>query len=145
MSSIHSLEQFNNLLKDYIETHNKTFHTGINERPIDRYLATRSYIRIPKSREWLEEAFYNRDERKVREDSVIKINNDEYDVPAQFAGKWVEIRFNPSHMEDAYILYNGDRFPVTLTDRVKNGNSIRNSNPEVISYHASDDAAKEAV
>ena len=145
MSSIHSLEQFNDLLKDYIETHNKTFHTGINERPIDRYLATRSYIRIPKSREWLEEAFYNRDERKVREDSVIKINNDEYDVPAQFAGKWVEIRFNPSHMEDAYILYNGDRFPVTLTDRVKNGNSIRNSNPEVISYHASDDAAKEAV
>ena len=142
ISKIHSLEQFNALLKDYIETHNNTFHSGINERPIDRYLNTRGYIRIPKSREWLDEAFYNREERKVREDSVIKINNEEYDVPAQFAGRWVEIRFNPSSMQDAYILYNGSRFPVTLTDRVKNGNTLRNTTPETISYHSADDPAK---
>ena len=145
MSQIHSLEQFNDLLSDYIETHNKTYHNGINERPIDRYLATKNYIRIPKSRDWLEEAFYNRDERKVREDSVIKIDNEEYDVPAQFAGKWVEIRFNPTHMKDAYILYNGTQFPITLTDRVKNGNTRRNSNQEVISYRATDDTTKEAM
>lgn len=138
LSKIHSLEQFNDLLKEYIELHNKTFHTGINARPMDRYLKTRNYIRIPKSREWLEEAFYNRDERKVRADSVIKINNDEYDVPAQFAGCWVEVRFNPSHMEDAYILYNGEQFPITLTDRVKNGTSLRNSNPTVINYHTTE-------
>ena len=142
ISKIHSLEQFNSLLKDYIETHNNTFHSGINERPIDRSLNTRGYIRIPKSREWLDEAFYNREERKVREDSVIKINNEEYDVPAQFAGRWVEIRFNPSRMQDAYILYNGSRFPVTLTDRVKNGNTLRNTTPETISYHSADDPAK---
>ena len=135
LSQIHSLEEFNDQLKEYIELHNKTFHTGINERPIDRYLKTRSYIRIPKSREWLEEAFYNRDERKVRADNVIKINNDEYDVPAQFSGCWVEVRYNPSHMQDAYILYNGEQFPISLTNRVKNGTSRRNSNPEVIRYH----------
>lgn len=134
LSRIHSLERFNELLQEYIDIHNKTFHTGINCRPIDRYLDTRSYIRIPKSREWLEEAFFNRDERKVRADSVIKINNAEYDVPAQFAGCWVEVRFNPSHMEDAYILYNGSQFPITLTDRIKNGTSLRNNNPQVINY-----------
>lgn len=146
IQKIHSLEQFNTLLKDYIETHNSTFHSGINERPIDRYMNTRSYIRIPRSREWLDEAFYNREERKVREDSVIKINNDEYDVPAQFAGRWVEIRFNPSSMQDAYILYDGSRFPITRTDRAKNGRTLRNSSPETISYHPSGDSAgKEAV
>ena len=40
-SKIHSLEQFNEMLKEYIDTHNQTVHSGINERPIDRYLRTK--------------------------------------------------------------------------------------------------------
>ena len=56
ISTIHSLDEFNLLLAYYIRQHNQTFHTGINELPMDRYLKTKNYIRIPKSREWLEEA-----------------------------------------------------------------------------------------
>ena len=133
-SKIHSLAQFNALLKDYIETHNKTFHKGINERPIDRYLKTRNYIRVPRSREWLDENFFNFMTRKVRSDSVITIDSVEYDVPAQFAGCWIEVRFNPERPEDAYMLYNGERFPIRRTNRIENGTTHRNSDPLTISY-----------
>ena len=141
ISQIHSLDQFNALLKDYIEIHNKTFHTGINDKPVNRYLNTRGYIRVPKSREWLDEAFFNRDERHVRKDSVLTIDNTEYDTPPQFAGKWVEVRFNPTRMEDAYILYDGEKFPITKTDRVKNGTSHRNNRPLTINYHTKESEA----
>ena len=134
IASIHSLEQFNSMLRDYITTHNRTFHSGINEMPIDRYLRTKNYIRIPRSREWLEECFYNRIFRKVRKDSVVKVNDTEYDVPAQFCGLSVEIRFNPSSMDDAYMLYNGERFPLILTDRVANSSTTRNNPPLTIDY-----------
>ena len=141
ISKIHSLEQFNAMLADYIRQHNTTFHTGINEIPIDRYLRTKNYIRIPLSREWLEEAFYNRISRKVRKDSVVKINDEEYDVPAQFAGLCVEIRYNPERMEDAYLLYNGERFPIHRTDRVANSTLRRNEPPATIDYSGKGGAA----
>ena len=136
VSQIHSLEQFNTLLEDYIRRHNLTYHSGIREAPMDRYLKTKNYIRIPRSREWLEEAFYNRVSRRVRKDSVVKILDTEYDVPAQFAGACVEIRFNPARMEDAYLLYNGTRFPIRPTDRVANSTMRRNNPPETIDYSA---------
>ena len=131
------MKQFNSLLSDYIRKHNLTFHTGINETPMDRYLRTKNYIRIPRSREWLDNAFYNRISRKVRKDSVVKINETEYDVPAQFAGMNVEIRYNPNHMEDAYLLYNGEHFPIHRTDRVANSTMRRNNPPVTIDYSGS--------
>ena len=101
---------------------------------MDRYLRTKNYIRIPRSREWLDNAFYNRISRKVRKDSVVKINETEYDVPAQFTGMNVEIRYNPNHMEDAYLLYNGEHFPIHRTDRVANSTMRRNNPPVTIDY-----------
>ena len=141
VSKIHSLEEFNALLSKYIKRHNQTFHTGINEAPMDRYLKTKNYIRIPQSREWLEEAFYNRISRRVRKDSVVKINETEYDVPAQFAGMNVELRYNPSQMEKAYLLYNGERFPIHQTDRVANSTLRRNNPPLTIDYSPEGGAA----
>ena len=135
-AKITSLEQLDGMLQDYIDAHNRTFHTGINERPIDRYMNSRGYIRIPKSRGWLEESFYYRIIRKVRSDNVIKINTAEYDVPGQFTGMKVEVRYNPSAMEDAYIFYNGSRFPISMTDRVKNGSAGRDKDTLTLTYNA---------
>ena len=135
-SAIHSLEELNALLADYITAHNKTFHTGINERPIDRYMRTKSYIRIARSREWLENCFCHRVTRRVRSDNVIKINNTEYDVPAHFAGMNVEVRYNPDDMDGAYILYDGSRFPVKRTDRARNSSASRGSDDLTLTYNA---------
>lgn len=37
LDSIHSLEEFNRLLADYIRTYNTSFHSGIREIPLERY------------------------------------------------------------------------------------------------------------
>ena len=68
-------------------------------------------------------------------DSVLVIDNTEFDAPPQFAGKWVEVRFHPDHMEESYILHDGEKFPIHHTDRLKNANTRRKSKPQYIRYH----------
>ena len=131
--SIHSLEQFNALLRNYIRLHNTTVHSTTGETPMDRFSKTHDHIRIPKSQEWLDECFMNRQMRKVNNDACISINSILYDVPPQFIGMNVEVRFLPVRMDDAYILYEGNHFPIHKTNRVDNAHTRRNRN---ISYTA---------
>jgi len=133
LSQIHSLAELNESLAAYIRRHNTTFHKGINETPMDRFLRTKDHIRKPKSAEWLEECFQNRITRKVKKDSCVSIDKVSYDAPQQFIGAKVEIRYLPDRMEDAYILYNGIRYPICATD--KNANSrVKRKNLPGIDY-----------
>ena len=59
LDSVASLAQFSGLLKDYMRTYNTSVHSGIGTTPMERYQQTRSSIRMPKSRQWLEECFLN--------------------------------------------------------------------------------------
>ena len=107
LDSIHSLEEFNRLLADYIRTYNTSFHSGIQEIPLERYRRTCIQARMPKSRSWLDECFMNRVVRRVNRDSTVSIDRIYYDVPMQFIASKVEIRFLPDDMSCAYILYEG--------------------------------------
>jgi transposase InsO family protein len=125
--SIHSLAEFNGMLKDYMRSYNTTFHTGIKARPLDRYQATKNDICLPKSRDWLDESFLNRIIRKVRKDSTVSIDADSFDVDQQFIGQKVEIRYTPHDISSAFILYEGKRFPIRRTDRNENCRTKRNN------------------
>lgn len=138
---IASLADFNRMLKDYIRQHNTTIHSVTGERPIDRFMATKDHPRIPKSREWLEECFLNREERKVRNDSCISLQGIEFNAPAQFIGMKVEVRFAPDRLDDAFILYNGIRFPLKRTNRVVNGKAARNKNLPHVSFASAQDSS----
>lgn len=132
LQTVHSLAQFNGLLKEYMRTYNTSQHSGIGCSPMERYLATKSRIKVPSSREWLDECFLNRICRKVRKDSTIPINSLSYDVPMQFISQKVEVRYEPNDMSTAFILFDGKRFPIVQTNRVDNCHAKRN-NP-VIDY-----------
>lgn len=127
IDSIHSLAAFNSLLKNYMREYNTTYHSGIGGRPFDRYQATKDAIRIPTSREWLDECFLNRIIRKVRKDSTVSIDAGSYDVPMQFIGQKVEIRYVPDDMATAFLLYEGERFAIRRTDRIENCRTKRNN------------------
>lgn len=127
IDSIRSLAQFNSMLKDYMRSYNTTHHSGIDGRPFDRYQATKDAIRVPQSREWLDECFLNRIIRKVRKDSTVSIDAGSYDVPMQFIGQKVEIRYVPDDMATAFVLYEGERFPIRRTDRNENCRTKRNN------------------
>ena len=126
ITQIQSLEEFNRLLADYIRKHNTTPHSVTGTRPLDRYLATNERVKKPKSREWLEECFHNRQNRRVNRDATIHLEGTVYDAPMQFIGQKVEVRFLPGEETGAYILYGGEHYPLRLTDRVANGRTKRN-------------------
>lgn len=130
-SQIHSLEEFNKLLTDYIYKYNATVHSSIKESPLNRFLRSKENIRVPKSQQWLDECFQNRITRKVNNDSCVTINGICYDAPQQFIGMKVDIRFLPTNMEDAYILYEGKHYPIPLTDKVANSRTKRNNLPTI--------------
>lgn len=132
MDSITSLAQFDAMLKDYMRSYNTTFHRGINGIPLDRYRASKDHPRKPASRQWLDDCFYNRLSRKVRKDSTITIDKVCYDVPMQFISAKVDVRFLPDDMDSAFILFEGQKFPIRQTNRNENCHTRRN-NP-VINY-----------
>lgn len=131
MGTIHSLEQFNGIFRDYIRSYNLMFHTGIQCAPFDRYKATAGQAKPVPSSEWLDECFLNRVYRKVRKDSTVSIDSTCYDVPMQFIGMKVEIRFVPADMSSAFVLYDRTRFPIRRTDKVENCHTKRNNAPSL--------------
>lgn len=131
MDSISSLAQFNSLLRDYIRSYNTSMHSGIGCTPMERYQKTRLSIRMPKSREWLDECFFNRITRKVNKDSTVSIDRVSYDVPMQFISSKVEIRFLPDDMASAFILYDGEHYPIRPTDKNENCRTKRNNTPSI--------------
>ena len=135
-STVTSLEQLNRLLADYVRTRNNSVNRDIGETPMERYSKHLDRIRSPKSAEWLDECFMNRIFRKVQNDSTVSIDTISYDVPMQFIRMKVEIRFLPDAMNDAYILYEGKRFPIRMTNKVDNARTKRN-NPPSIDYSRS--------
>ena len=131
IDSISSLAQFNGLLRDYIRSYNTTFHRGINGVPLDRYEASKEHPRKPESRQWLDDCFYNRITRKVRKDSTVTIDGLCYDVPMQFISAKVDIRFQPDDMTSAFILFDGQKFPIRQTNRNENCHTKRNNLPGI--------------
>lgn len=128
LESITSLSQFDGMLKDYIRTYNTTFHHGINSSPMDRYLDSGYKIKQAPSAEWLDECFLNRITRKVRNDSTVSIEKVSFDVPMQFIGARIEIRFLPDDMDSAYILFEGRHYEIRKTNRNENCR-VKRQNP----------------
>ena len=79
----------------------------IGETPIERYQKGIAQVKVPKSKEWLDECFMNRIGRKVNLDSTISIDKIYYDVPMQFIRAKVEVRYLPDRMQEAYIFFEG--------------------------------------
>ena len=133
MEQIHSLKEFNVLFQEFIRSYNTSMHSGIGCTPFERYQASTTYAHPAKSSEWLDECFLNRITRKVRKDATVSIDKVSFDVPAQFIGQTVDIRFRPGEMDSAVILFEGVSFPVRMTDKNENCRTKRN-NPVGIDY-----------
>ena len=133
MTSIHSLAEFNAMFQEYLRSYNTTIHSGIGCSPFERYQASEKRVQLPRSREWLDECFLNRLYRKVRKDATVSIDRSSYDAPMQFIDQTVEIRFRPGEMDSAFILYEGGRFPLRLTDKNENCRTKR-QNGSAIDY-----------
>ena len=133
VASIASLAELNDELFAYINKHNITVHSSTNERPIDRYKSDLARIKIPSDSEWLDNSFMNRVQRRVNNDATISIDKTSYDVPMQFIGMKVEVRYLPDDMDNAYVYYEKNKYTIRKTNKVENGKTKR-KNPFNIDY-----------
>lgn len=126
MDKIENLDEFNDLFREYIHKYNHTVHQGINnEIPYSRYFNS-PRLRVPESDDWLNEAFMNRITRRVRNDSTITIEKTWYDVPQQFIGSKVEIRYIPNDIKNTIHIYdNNVSYPIRKTNKTENSKTKR--------------------
>ena len=106
-----SLEDLNAHFGKWLaEDYNGNVHSGIAEKPKDRFMQsiTKQAIRRISAHE-LDQSFYESFQRKVKKDATISIQGCLFEVPCEYIGSKVEIRIplGTNH----YNLYH-DNFPV---------------------------------
>ncbi|MBM3135625.1 MAG: DDE-type integrase/transposase/recombinase [Chloroflexi bacterium] len=126
-------QAFSLWLKD--DYHHK-IHTGIGEKPIDRYHASTSRVSIRRlSRAELDEIFLIRHERVVNNDATISFQGSLYEVPSAYIRQRIEIRHPVDDPEELYLYDNGVRVGrIKLLDKRENARTFR---PQQVSTHLS--------
>jgi putative transposase len=111
------------LQQDY---HHK-IHTGIGERPLDRYNASVSRVPIRRlSKTELDEIFLIRYERVVNNDATISFKGSLYEVPLAYIRHRIEIRHPVDDPQDLYLYDNGVRVGrIHLVDKKENARTFR--------------------
>ena len=134
-----SLEEINEAFWLWLkEDYHHKLHSGIKERPIDRYnvsLEKASIRRLSKSE--LDEIFLLRHERVVNNDSTISFKGAIYEVPTAYIRQRVEIRHPIDDPEDLYLYDNNIRVgSIKLVDKRENARTFRPQNiPTNLSFH----------
>ena len=120
LNPANSLEELNQRFWQWLEEdYHRKSHASLpkNMTPLDLFLSQQSAIRWVKDPAQLEHLFLVRDNRKVKHDGTISVKNRLYEVPANFIGQRIEVRFNDS---DIFVYQNGKptvkAIPVNLSD-----------------------------
>jgi len=122
-------EAFTRWIGDYHHGH----HHGIEARPIDRYqISIRDYPRKRIAEESLDEFFLVTVERTVNKDCTVSMHGTYYEVPSQYIGKRVELKFSQDHPTDVFLYDNGVRIiKIQPVDSVLNGKSYYKPTPRI--------------
>jgi len=117
-----SIDALNSALSAWVTSYNTTEHSslGRGKTPMDSYRSGLEHVREATDTKWVEECFFNRTSRKVKNDSTISIDKVDYDVPMSFIGTRVDVRYLPDDMTSAHIIYEDKTYPITPTDKVAN-------------------------
>jgi transposase InsO family protein len=123
-----TLEQLNEAFGLWLkEDYHHKIHTGMGERPIDRYNASVDQVLIRRlSRAELDEIFLIRHERVVNHDATISFKGALYEVPASYIRQRIEIRHPVDDPEELYLYDNGIRVGrIKLLDKKENARTFR--------------------
>ncbi len=121
-------DRFSTWLRDHY--HHK-IHSGINARPIDRYqISVSNYPKKRISEEILDEYFLVALERSVNKDSTLSLNGTCYEVPPQYIGRRVEVRFPQDSPSEVYLYENDIRMvKIQPVDARFNGKTLYTPSP----------------
>jgi transposase InsO family protein len=123
-----SLEELNEAFWLWLqEDYHHKLHTGIGERPVDRYNASVDRVPIRRlSKAELDEIFLIRYERVVNNDATISFKGCLYEVPTAYIRHRIEIRHPVDEPQDLYLYDSDVRVGrIRLVDKKENARTFR--------------------
>lgn len=133
-----TLEELNAAFSTWLnDDYHHRVHTGINERPIDRYHRSCSTVEIHRpTKAELDEIFLVREERIVNNDATISYKGRIYEVPAAYIRQRVDIRHPVDDDRDLYLYDTDIRVAnLKLVDKALNAGTFKPSrSQELISF-----------
>lgn len=118
--SFHSIDEVRTSLSSYVSRYNMNIHGSLNGKtPQDRFFAEPECIRrLPQDK--IDESFLLEVERRVSADSVVVIDQREYEVDFRFAGRRIRLRYSPD-MKDVFVVEAEDALtPIRLLNKQEN-------------------------
>ena len=120
MRDFHSLEEIRGCLFSYVQHYNQSPHSSLHGKsPQDRFFSEPEQIRRLAG-EALDQAFLLEAERRVSSDSVIVIDQVEYEVDCRFARQRIRLRYSPDMREIYVVEADGTLTPVRLLNKQEN-------------------------
>ncbi len=122
-----TLEELNQAFSIWINQYHHKLHTGIDQRPIDRYNGSVGRIPLRRfSKAELDEIFLVRHERVVNNDATISFKGALYEVPQAYIRQRIEIRHPVDDPRELYLYDNGVRVgQIKLVDKKENARTFR--------------------
>lgn len=116
----HSLDELRGSLFAFVHKYNLTVHSSLKDNsPHQRFFSEPECIHR-LSDEDIEKHFLLEIERRVSADSVIVINQVEYEVDCRFAKQRIKLRYSPN-LDDIYIVESdGTLSPIRLLNKTEN-------------------------
>ena len=120
MRDFHSLEELRGSLYAFVHQYNQSPHSSLRGcSPQDRFFSEPEQIRR-LSEEDIRQNFLLEIERRVSADSVIVIDQVEYEVDYRFARQRIRLRYSPD-MKDIFIVEaDGTLAPIRLLNKTEN-------------------------
>ncbi len=125
MSEFSSLAGIQESLDGFVDRYNHTVHSSLNGKtPDERFFSEPEYIRR-LAQEDIDRNFLLELDRKVSADSVVSIDNVEYEVDSRYAKKRVKLRYS-ADMQEIYLVEPNDVLtPIRLLNKVENAKRKR--------------------
>lgn len=120
MRDFHTLEELRGSLLAYVRSYNQRPHSSLKGiSPQERFFQEPEWIsRLPD--EQIESSFLLEIERRVSADSVIVIDQTEYEVDYRFAKQRITLRYTPD-MKDIFVVEaDGSLTPIRLLNKQDN-------------------------
>lgn len=125
MRNFHSLDQLRGSLLTFVRSYNLSVHSSLQGKsPQDRFFSEPEKIRRLEMQQ-IEECFLLELERRVSADSVIVIDQIEYEVDCRFAKQRITLRYSPD-MKDIFVVeHDGSLTPIRILNKQENASVKR--------------------
>lgn len=135
-STFSSIEDLNASLSSFVERYNNQYHSSIKKKPLDKFLENVDSLKFIHSQKELDFTFLFRVERCVKNDATISLNNDLYQVPMQFIGQRIHIRFDPTTPAKAYIFSSNGKCieSISHVNKIDNSSICRAQNVKPLDF-----------